>query len=312
MKAAKGKLVVIAWNQSGMGLVAKSPLATVIIATYNWSAVLPYSINSVLRQTMDDFELLVIGDGCTDDSEKIVTAISDPRVRWINLPSNTGHQAGPNNRGLAEARGEFIAYLGHDDIWLDHHLECMIAALESNGAGVAWSLLSLIFPGKGVGSPVFPKGGTGATPSCTVYRRSVTDLIGGWKDHRELRVPPDADLFIRARAAGFATVFVPRLTALKFPASARENVYRDKPSHEQAWWFEQINSRRDFEPSHLIEMMIADEVARAMPARSLFRILIEQVTKRLAWRLSRKSGVKAIFWTAKGGGIEHARKYKGL
>ena len=85
--------------------VSKSPLVTVIIPTYNWSAVLPYAINSVLRQTMADFELLVIGDGCTDDSETVVGSIRDPRLRWINLPSNTGHQAGPNNRGLAEARG---------------------------------------------------------------------------------------------------------------------------------------------------------------------------------------------------------------
>jgi glycosyltransferase involved in cell wall biosynthesis len=297
-----------------MARVSKSPLVTVIIATYNWSTVLPYAINSVLRQTMDDFELLVIGDGCTDDSEKVVTSMADPRVRWINLPSNTGHQAGPNNRGLAEAKGEFIAYLGHDDLWLGHHLECMIAALQSSGAGVAVSLLSRIFPGKRVGSPLFPgpNGVSGGPPCCIVYRRSVTDRTGGWRDYRELRLPPDADLFSRAKAAGFATVFVPRLTALKFPASVRKNVYRDKPSHEQAWWFEQIRSRPDFEPSHLIEMMVEDEVARAMPARVLFRILIEQVIKRLAWRLSRKSGLNALFWTAKGGGIEHAKKYKGL
>src|SRR5262249_29306735 len=49
-----------------MGLM---PQVTVIIPTYNWSAVLPYSIGSALRQTFSDFELLVIGDGCTDDSE---------------------------------------------------------------------------------------------------------------------------------------------------------------------------------------------------------------------------------------------------
>jgi glycosyltransferase involved in cell wall biosynthesis len=286
---------------------------TVIIATYNRSAVLRQALSSVLRQTMVDFELLVIGDGCTDDSEKVVCSITDPRVRWINLPSNTGHQAGPNNRGLAEARGEFIAYLGHDDLWLGHHLECMVAALESGGAGVAVSLLSRIFPGKLVGSPLLPApGGNGGAPCCTVYRRSVTDRIGGWRDRHELRLPPDADLFSRAQAAGFAAEFVPRLTALKFPASVRKNVYRDKPSHEQAWWLEKICSRRDFEQSHLIEMMVAGEVARAMPARDLLKILPQEVIKRLAWRLSRKSGLNAMFWAAKGGGIDHARKYKGL
>jgi glycosyltransferase involved in cell wall biosynthesis len=297
-----------------MARVSKSPLVTVIIPTYNWSAVLPYAINSVLRQTMADFELLVIGDGCTDDSETVVSSIPDPRLRWINLPSNTGHQAGPNNRGLQEARGEFVAYLGHDDLWLGHHLECMIAALESSGAGVAVSLLSRIFQGKRVGSPLFPgpDGGSGGPPCCTVYRRSVTDRIGGWRDYRELRLPPDADLFSRAQKAGFATVFVPRLTTLKFPASARKNVYRDKPSHEQAWWFEKIRSHPDFEQFHLIEMMVAGEVARAMPTRDLLKILPQEVIKRLTWRLSRKSGLNALFWTAKGGGIDHAKKYKGL
>jgi GT2 family glycosyltransferase len=283
----------------------------VIIATYNWSAVLRYAIDSVLRQTMDDFELLVIGDGCTDDSEKVVSSIADPRVRWINLPSNTGNQAGPNNRGLAEARGEFIAYLGHDDLWLGHHLECMIAALQSSGAGVAASLLSRIFPGKRVGSPLF-SGPNGGTPCRTVYRRSVTDRIGGWRDYRNLRLAPDSDLFARARGAGFAIVSVPRLTALKFPASARKNVYREKPSHEQAWWFEEICSRPDFEQFHLIEMMMAGEVARAMPARDLLKILPQEVIKRLAWRLSRRSGLNAMFWAAKGGGIDHVKKYKGL
>src|SRR5215210_8057805 len=114
------------------------PRVTVVIATYNWSTVLPYSIGSVLDQTFTDFELLVVGDGCTDDSERVVAEIRDPRVRWIDI-APTGHQSGPNNEGLRQARGELIAYLGHDDLWMPHHLEqhlrhdldftCSIAAL---------------------------------------------------------------------------------------------------------------------------------------------------------------------------------------
>jgi glycosyltransferase involved in cell wall biosynthesis len=55
------------------------PRVTVIIPTHNWSTVLPYAINSVLAQTMPDFELIVVGDACTDDSEQVVAAIKDPR-----------------------------------------------------------------------------------------------------------------------------------------------------------------------------------------------------------------------------------------
>src|SRR5438034_6974226 len=71
------------------------PRVTVVMATYNWSTVLPYSIGSALRQTFTDFELLVVGDGCPDDSAEVVAAIDDPRVRWINLPANSGHQSAP-------------------------------------------------------------------------------------------------------------------------------------------------------------------------------------------------------------------------
>ena len=87
--------------------------ATVIIPTYNWAPVLPYSIGSVLDQTLTDFELLVVGDGCTDESEGVVRDIArqDSRVRWINLPENTRSQSKPNNEGNRQARGEFVAYL---------------------------------------------------------------------------------------------------------------------------------------------------------------------------------------------------------
>ena len=85
------------------------PRVSVIMATYNWSTVLPYSIGSVLDQTFRDFELLVIGDDCTDDSEAVVVAIGDARVRWINLPARAGHQFGPNNEGLRQAAGDVIA-----------------------------------------------------------------------------------------------------------------------------------------------------------------------------------------------------------
>lgn len=291
-----------------------SPRVTVIIATYNWSTVLPYSIATVLNQTMRDFELLVIGDCCTDDSERVVAGIQDPRIRWINLPANIGHQAGPNNRGIKEAKGQFIAYLGHDDLWLRHHLQCITDALDVTGGAVAHSLLVRIAPGQEIGTPVLPmpQYGFGGPPSCMMHRRIVTDKIGGWRDYRNLNVAPETDLFRRAQAAGFQVVFVPRLTAIKFPASQRKDVYRARPSHEQAAWLERISSDQDFESTHLVRLIMADEVVRAMPARRIIRVLLEELKKRLAWRLSRRSGLRAIFWGAKGAGIDHQKKYKGL
>src|SRR5437762_4733085 len=103
-----------------------SPQISVIIATYNRSNVLRYAIQSVLWQIFQDFEILVIGDGCTDDSAQVVASFAEPRIRWHNLPQNSGSQSMPNNTGLEMARGTYIAYLGHDDLWYPTHLELLI------------------------------------------------------------------------------------------------------------------------------------------------------------------------------------------
>jgi glycosyltransferase involved in cell wall biosynthesis len=278
--------------------------------------VLPYSIGSVLDQTFADFEVLVIGDGCTDDSEQVVRGIVDPRVRWINLPRRTGHQSTPNNRGLAEARGEFIAYLGHDDLWLPHHLASLVQALESSGGAMAHSLMIWVPEGADAGLPLLPASQVKhfGWPSCTMHRRDLTERIGGWRDHRTLDMPPDGDLWQRAYAAGHRFTFVPRLSVIKFPASVRANVYRIRPCHEQAAWLAQIRSDPDFEAHQLVRILLGDEGARFKRVRTLARLLIAETTKRLMLSsgFSRRTGRVALFWRVKGAGIRATQKYKGL
>ena len=219
---------------------------TVIIATYNWSTVLPWSIASVLGQTFSDFELLVVGDGCTDDSELVVSRIADPRVRWISLPARCGHQSGPNNEGIRQARGDVIAYLGHDDLWLPHHLEVAVGALDADGDAVRTIYASVRADGR-----VGP--GSGA-PSAFAHRRSVVDRAGGWPDYRKIAALPEEDFQARIAAAGFKTTFVKRCTAVKPHASWRRDVYRERPSHEQRAWLERIRSEPDLETTLLADM----------------------------------------------------------
>jgi len=269
---------------------AGAPRVTVIIPTYSWSSVLPYSIGSVLRQNFSDFELLVVGDGCTDDSEQVVTAIADPRVRWINLPANSGHQSAPNNEGLRQARGSIIAYLGHDDLWLPHHLEVMVAAIDG-GADVAHSIVHMIDAEGNILRPARGllrfEPGRSLPPSGVVHRRIASERAGGWRDFRSLAVDPETDLWQRMHVAGFAFQCVPRLTAVKFPASGRKDVYKKRSSEEQQQWTERILQEPDLEALELGRLLIATDVPLP-PARIsvVFSALVGQASPgSLRWRL---------------------------
>ena len=277
-----------------------SPRVTVIIATYNWSTVLPYSIGSVLDQTFTDFELLVVGDGCTDDSEAVVAAIEDPRVRWINIP-RFGHQSGPNNEGLRQARGEIITYLGHDDLWLPHHLALHVAAIDA-GADIVSSLVAWIGPDGSYIEVMIPDPRTGAfmPPTAISHRASVTARVGGWRDFREIAALPEVDLWLRAFAAKFRLAAVERLTGVKFPAGPRRNVYRTRPCHEQAAWLDRIRSEPD------LEAVVFGHVI-AHPTREILSL------RRRAWNLIRHpSRWLAYFFPQKGANIRAWQRYKGV
>ncbi len=216
-----------------------SPLVSVVIATFNWSAALRLAIASVLRQTLDDFEILVVGDACTDDSAAVVAAFADPRITWLNLAENAGGQQGPNNAGLARARGRWIAYLGHDDIWAPRHLAATLAAADAAGTEVAaGGMIMYGPPGSGVLSTagLFDPGGCSerdfVPPSALIHSRALIERIGPWKDPRTLRLPVDCDLFQRARGAS-PVASSGEITVFKFNATARRNAYQIKPTAEQ-------------------------------------------------------------------------------
>lgn len=283
-----------------------TPRVTVIIATYNRSEVLRYAIRSVLAQTFADFELLVVGDACTDDSEQVVAGFEDPRVRWINLPTNTRHQSGPNNEGLRQARGELIAYLGHDDLWLPHHLEILTAAFDSSHCDVAHGLVVDVGPDGAFLWPVAPRPNDGSfsPPSGMAHRRHVTEEMGGWRDYREVGVP-DVELWRRAQRRGYAFTFVPRLTAIKFPASWRRDVYKHRSANKQADWLRRIESEPDFEQRLLVRLVTDDHLAAGLPYRELLRHFLRQtmsrISRRLRWLRIRPPQT-----------IDELRRYKGL
>jgi glycosyltransferase involved in cell wall biosynthesis len=115
-----------------------SPKVTVLISTYNRPDYLTETLESVVNQTMTDFEVLVINDGGVDVGP-IVDSVKDPRFIYHHRTENQG-KASCCNYGLAKARGRYIAYIDDDDIWYPNHLELLSKALDENpGVGAAYS-----------------------------------------------------------------------------------------------------------------------------------------------------------------------------
>ena len=282
-------------------MVNSKPKVTVVMATYNWSSVLPYSIGSVLRQTWTDFELWVVGDACTDDSEQVVGNIQDSRVHWHNLESNYGQQGGPNNAGIERAQGSYIAYLGHDDLWLPHHLEALVAAMDA-GADAAWGVVSYIMPNQA--RVLMPhdadkyQPGMWIPPTGLIHRKELAQKVGGWRSYRDITMDPETDLMKRMHEAGGVFRFVPRLTALKIPAAERKNVYQDRPCHEQAAYAQKMQQNAHLEQAELLEVAMHPFRSAAILIRLWFRV------KRNAFGNLIRGYKKTVF--------DHRRKFKGL
>jgi hypothetical protein len=108
-----------------------NPTISVVMPTHNAGKFLPPAIDSVLTQTFRDFELIVINDGSTDGTEQLLAKIGDPRLTVLSNQRNLGI-ATSTNRGLAIARGQYVALHDSDDISLPHRLRTEFAFLEAH------------------------------------------------------------------------------------------------------------------------------------------------------------------------------------
>lgn len=119
------------------------PLISVCVPTYNRGSILiERAVNSVLAQTYENFELIIIGDHCTDNTEELLAKINDPRLKFFNLPNRkrTYRQnvenhwfvggAIPANKAMKLSKGKWIARIDDDDTWTPDHLEKLLNFAE--------------------------------------------------------------------------------------------------------------------------------------------------------------------------------------
>jgi glycosyltransferase involved in cell wall biosynthesis len=121
------------------------PLISIILPTCNRAHLLPRAILSVLKQTYDNFELIIIDDASTDETRQVIGTFEDARLRYIHHKHNLG-AASARNTGIRAAQGTYIAFQDSDDEWLPEKLARQLTLLDnsSENTGLIYTYYRLI------------------------------------------------------------------------------------------------------------------------------------------------------------------------
>ena len=170
-----------------MAQASRVPKVSVIVTTYNRAALLPRAVDSVLAQTYEDFELIIVDDCSTDDTPEVMQSFADPRIRTARHQENKGHSSALNT-GIALARGDSIGFLDDDDEWVGDKLSRQMRTLEACDprVGLVYSWFDRVTAGSGVRRP----GGR------SVISGDISEAMLGWA----LPAPPSTYL-VRTEAA---------------------------------------------------------------------------------------------------------------
>ncbi len=212
------------------------PKVSVILPTFNRAKYLDRAISSVLSQSFYDFELIIVDDASTDNTEEIVGLFRDERIIYVKNPRNLGGAAA-RNVGIRIAKGEFIAFQDSDDLWHPDKLEIQMKVFENEEEDVAVVYTAFI---RKVGDKEFivpppsVKKTEGyiykellthinfvGTPTAVVRKTALEDV--GYFDERFPRLQ-DWDLFLRlAKKYRFKFIKKPLLTAYDVPGNISSN-----------------------------------------------------------------------------------------
>lgn len=229
--------------------MTSNPLVSAIIPSYNRARVVCDAIESALSQTYHHMEVIVVDDGSTDDTQAALDRFGD-RIRRI-----TQKNAGPSaarNHGVAIARGEFVAFLDSDDLWLPPKIERQVAVLLTAGYNVPCCLCNILMQwsgGKEIASfdiaCLHPKIEVGICRNIAeviatrfvlinqgiMVRRSVFDKLGGFNE--DLRVLEDHEFALRLSLQG-PWAFI-RNPLVLWRQTATESLYQNAMDNDVVW-----------------------------------------------------------------------------
>ncbi len=185
------------------------PTVSVIVPTYNRASLLPDAVRSILEGTYTPLEVIVADDGSTDETRQVVQSMG-ARVRYL-YQENRG-PAAARNLGIRNARGDLLAFLDSDDLWLPQTLEWLLARLATNDAEPVHVVVGLSQRVRL--DTLEPMGGVWAARSfgAGLMRREVFDRVGLLDE--TLRYGEDIDWFLRMREADVPFAYIERVTQL--------------------------------------------------------------------------------------------------
>lgn len=189
------------------------PKVSVIIPTYNRPELVKKAVASVLRQTYQDFEIIIVDDGMKERAKKSIEEIHDPRILYIQNEKSLGG-GGARNVGIKAARGEYVAFLDDDDEWLPEKLETQMNAFEksSSDVGFCFSAVLNVFDDKEENTSVeegikdyseisFVRF-KGFMTSSLVIRRKIFNEVGGFDPELPSHQEPELILRIAQKYKG--------------------------------------------------------------------------------------------------------------
>jgi glycosyltransferase involved in cell wall biosynthesis len=197
------------------------PSISVVVPLYNGRAYVEEALRTVAEQTLQPIEVLVIDDGSTDGSDEVVERVVAPFPVKIIRQQNSG-QSAARNLGIAQASGEYIAFLDQDDEWRKGHLEQLSQAMDDPDVGWAYSDFdevdsrgqtvthsfivehNLVHPKRTLAACL--GGDLMIIPSASLLRKAALDRVGGFDP--DLSGYEDDDLFVRMFRDGWKHAFV--------------------------------------------------------------------------------------------------------
>jgi glycosyltransferase involved in cell wall biosynthesis len=200
---------------------------SIVIPTHNRRAHVLLAIESALRQTREALEVIVVADGCTDRTVEAISALDDERIVLLDLPKAPGFGWENRNLALRRARGEVIAYLSDDDLWLPDHLQRIGELFDAEVADLVQANACVVHPdgalelsGLDWRVPAYRRrflaNEENRTPSSAVsHVRGAAETAGGW---RTVAIDGDVDLWRRIVRSGASTAAMMEPTVLFFGA----------------------------------------------------------------------------------------------